>query len=402
MEERGLDRRGVALAGFSALIGAAVCLAFALFLAIVLPATSYLAIASGSGLEETLAHAISFSQASLRTSWSGLEVRTVPVLFALLPMLGVAVGVAALAPRTRGMRVRERIIWAAAASLPFATLLMVFSLGLGEFESPRFETRVRFSADSVLTLSLLWSALGGVAGMLFHLWRQRELPARPLSPSSARYAGAIWAALRPLLLALAVVGLLGTLAWVRQAVHDDYYSLYPDRSTAVAVGEQVAYAADHAINILPLGAGASEELEGLPALPVEPEDLPDLASERPDQGFSESYFTTYNLFDHSDTMPTPLFVLTAVVLIGTLALAALYGGFAVARRVGEARADRAAAWGALVGPVWALTMALLTDLAGEGPFGNPTGDSVLVSFLLGGVVLGALGGLLATQGHRSS
>jgi hypothetical protein len=390
--------RGLALAGFAALIGAAVCLAFALFLAIVLPETSYLAIASDSDLlEDTLAQALSFSQANMQIPWSGEGLRTAPVLFALIPALGVAAGVAALAPRTHGMQVRGRVLWAAAAGLPFAALMTVLCLGLGEFESARFEAPVRFPADSVMTLSLLWGSLGGALGMLFDLRRRGELPSHPLSPSSARLAGVGWAALRPLLLALAVVGLLGTLAWVRQAIHDDSYSIYPDRSTAVAVGEQIAYAGDHAINILPLGAGAREELDGLPALPIEPEDLPEVASERPDQGFSESYFTTFDLFDYDGTMPPLLFVLTVVVLIGTPALLALYGGFAVARRVEETRPDRAAAWGALVGPVWCLAMVLLTTLARKGLFGNPTGDSVLVSFLLGGAILGAIGGFLAAR-----
>jgi hypothetical protein len=402
---RAFDNRGVALAGLSALIGAAVCLAFALFLAIVLPATSYLAIASDSDLlGEALAYAISFSQANMYIPWSGEGLRTVPVLFALIPTLGVAAGVAVLAPRTHGIQVRERILWGAAAGLPFAALMAALCLGLGEFKSARFETQVRFSADSVMTHFLLWGSLGGLLGMLFDLRRRQELPAHPISPASARYVGAGWAALRPLLLALAVIGLLGTLAWARQAVHDDSYSIYPDRSTAVAIGEQIAYAGDHAINILPLGVGAREELDGLPALPIEPEDIPDVASERPDQGFSPSYFTTYGLFDYDGTMPPLLFVLTTVVLIGTPVLLALYAGFAVARRVGETRPARAAAWGALVGPVWALTMVLLTALARKGLFGDPTGDSVLVSFLLGGAILGAVGGLLAmrqTAGRRS-
>ena len=394
--------RGLALAGLSALIGAAVCLAFALFLAIVLPETSYLAIVNGSDLEEALAQVISFSQANLHTSWSGGEMRTVPVLFALIPMLGVATGVAALAPRTQGMQVRDRVLWAAAAGLPFAALMTVLCLGLGEFRSTRFEPgpfepAVRFSADSVMTLSLLWGSLGGVLGMLVGLRRRGEWPSRPLSPSSARLVGAGWAALRPLLLALAVVGLLGTLAWARQVIYDDSYSVYPDRSPAVAVGEQIAYGGDHAVNILALGAGAREELEGLPALPIEPEDIPDVASERPDQGFSDSYFTTYGLFDYEGTMPSLLFVLTVVVLIGTPALLALYGGLAVARRVRETRPGRAAAWGALVGPVWALAMVLLTTLARKGLFGDPTGDSVLLAFLLGGAILGAVGGLAGAR-----
>jgi len=161
----------------------------------------------------------------------------------------------------------------------------------------------------------------------------------------------------------------------------------------VAVGEQVVYAGDHAIAVLPLGAGASERLAGAPALPIEPEDYFDL----PDDP-SASSPSDYDLFDFSDTMPAFLFAPTLVVLIGIAALLALYAGFAVARRVGEGRADRAAAWGALVGPVWSVAMVLLATLARKDVVGNPSGDSVFIAFLLGGAVLGALGGLLAAQG----
>jgi hypothetical protein len=42
-------------------------------------------------------------------------------------------------------------------------------------------------------------------------------------------------------------------------------------------------------------------------------------------------------------------------------------------------------------------MILLATLARKNLFGDPTGDSVFVAFLLGGAVLGAIGGLLGAQ-----
>lgn len=389
---------GVVLAGLSALIGAAACLAFGLLLAIVLPDSSYLAIGGGSGLvEQTLAQAVSFSQANMSVAWGDVGVRTVPVLFVLIPVLGVAAGVAALAPRTQGMQVRERFLWAAAAGVPFALLMAIFCLAAGEVDHTLLETQVEFSAGSVLLLSLLWGSLGGLLGMLYALRRQGQSLPLPLSPSAANFVRASWAALRPLLLALVVVGVLGTAAWIVQVVREEPYQLVPERSTAVAVAEQVAYAGDHAVNILPLGAGANEELEGFPALPIAPEDFSELGGERSSEDPFESTFNSYNLFDYSGTMPTLLFLLTLLVLIGTPALLALYGGFAVARQVGETRPERAAVWGALVGPVWSLSMVLLTTLARKAVVGNPSGDSVFIAFLLGGAALGALGGYLASR-----
>jgi hypothetical protein len=388
-----LQAPGVAMAGLSALIGLAVCLGTGLVLAIALPNASFLAVGGGSGLlSETLAQATSFTQANLNFDGGG-AVRTVPVLFVLIPILGVAAGTAALAPRTAAMPVRERFLWAAAAGVPFAFLMLVLAVSLGKFEFDLFDSEMEFSAGSVFLVSLVWGALGGLLGMLFARRQAGEETPSPLTGAPARYADIAWSALRPLLLGLLAVGVLGTAVWVVQMVRDDDYREFPHRSTAVAVGEQLAYAGDHAVDILPLGAGASERLAGWPAVPISEEEFFDLPSSPAADSASD-----YNLFDFNDTMPAFLFVPMLIVLIAIPALLALYAGFAVARRVGERRADRAAAWGALVGPVWSIAMVLLATLARKDVVGNPTGDTVFIAFLLGGAVLGALGGLLAAQG----
>lgn len=393
-----LQAPGVALAGLAALIGLVLCLAAGLLLAIVLPNASFLAVGGGAGLfKETLAQATSFSQANLELADFEVTVRTVPVLFVLIPILGVAAGVAALAARTVGMSQRERLLWAAAAGIPFAFLMLVVALTLGETEFALFDAELEFSAGSVFGLSLLWGALGGVLGMLFALRKEGEAPPSLLPPAAARYVGATWTALLPLLAALVVVGALGTAIWVVQEVRDDGYRDFPPRSAAIAVAEQIAYAGDHAIDILPLGAGADERLEGLPAIPIDQDEYIDLPSDP-----AASSASDYNLFDFSDTMPAFLFVPMMTVLIAIPVLLALYAGFAVARRLGERRPDRAAAWGAIVGPVWAIAMVLLAALARKNVVGNPNGDSVFIAFLVGGVVLGAIGGLLAAQGASTA
>jgi hypothetical protein len=391
---------GVALAGLSALIGAGVCLLAGLLLAIVLPNASFLAVGGGAGLvKEAMAQAVSFSQANLSLSVGGGTVRTVPVLFVLIPILGVAAGASALAPRTAGMPQRQRLLWAAASGLPFALLMLVLALSLGGTQFAFFDQDVEFSAGSVFLLSLLWGALGGLLGTLYALRAAGEPIANPLPPVQARYAGLAWAALRPLLLALVAVGLLCSLAWVVQVVRERDYRGSPPRSTVIAIGEQVAYAGDHAIDTLPLGAGASERLSGYAAVPIAPSRIFDL----PDNPSVDSP-STYNLFDFNDTMPVYLFVPMLVALIGIVALLALYAGFAVARAAGERRPDRAVAWGAAVGPVWALTMVLLAALARKGVvgFGDPNGDSLFLAFLLGGALLGAMGGLLSAQGSPAA
>lgn len=386
------------MAGLAALIGLGVCLVAGLVLAILLPNASFLAVAGGAGLfKETLAQAVSFSQANLQFGDFEAAVRTVPVLFVLIPIGGVAAGVTAMAPRTAGMAPRDRLLWAAAAGVPFAFLMLIVVLSVGKAEFALFDSEVEFSAGSVFLLSLLWGALGGLLGMLRLLRREQGgaptlLPARFAEP-----AGTAWAGLRPLLLALLAVGVLGTLVWVIQVVNEDQYREFPPRSTAVAVGEQVVYAGDHAIDVLPLAAGASERLSGWPAVPIAEDQFFDLPGEPAADSPSD-----YNLFDFNDTMPAYLFLPMLIVLIAIAALFALYAGFAVARYRGERRADRAAVWGALVGPLWAIAMVLLTTLARKDVVGNPKGDSVFVAFLLGGAVLGAIGGMLAAQGATAA
>lgn len=389
---------GVAMAGLSALVGAAACLAFGLIVAVAFPHASFVSIGGGGLFEETLIQAAAFSQANLELVDIGEAVRTVPVLFVLVPILGVAAGTAALAPRTAMMPARERLLWAAAAGVPFALIMMILALSVGQVPFDLFSAEVELSGGSVFMLSLIWGALGGVLGMAFALRRIGEPVEAALPPAASRYGGIASTALRPLLLALLVVGALGTTAWAIQVASDDDYRAFPPRSTGVAIVEQVAYAGDRAIDILPLGAGASERLGNYPVVPVDPADVGELI----DDEFTEGVAPTYNLFDLGAAMPAYVFVPTLICLIAIPALLALYAGFAVARRQGEARLERAAAWGAIVGPIWAISMVLLTALARKPIVGDPTGDSVFIAFLLGGAALGALGGALAAQSDVSA
>jgi hypothetical protein len=317
----------------------------------------------------------------------------VPVLFVLIPVLGVAGGVVALSDRTVLMPARERMLWATAAGVPFAFLMLILAVSVGSAPFDLFDTEMEFAPGSVFLLGLLWGCLGGALGMLYVLARNGEDTSGVLPPRAARTMEAAWVTLRPLFIGLLAVAALGTVIWVVQVVREDGYRDFPPRSTGIAVVEQVAYAGDHGIDILPLGAGASERLAGWPAIPIATDQFFDLPSEPAADSAS-----SYNLFDFSDTMPAFLFIPMLLLLIAIPALLALYAGFALVRLLGEPRRERAAAWGALVGPVWGVTMVLLEALARKDVVGNPVGDSTLVAFLLGGAALGALGGLLASQG----
>lgn len=385
---------GVALAGIAALIGLGICLGTGLLLAILTPNASFLSMGGDGLLTETLAQATAFSQANMTLGGLEATVRLVPVLFVLIPILGVGLGASAVADRTAAMPSRDRFLWAAAAGIPFALAMLVIALSTGGVQHDLLDAEVEFSAGSVFLLSLLWGGIGGLLGMQYAIRQEGASTPSLLDARKARLLDAAWTALRPLGLALIVVGAVGTAIWVVQVTRDDTYSDFPPRSTAVAIGEQVAYAGDHAVNMLPLGAGANERFSGnYPAVPIDRDRYFDLS----DDG-SQGELPTYDIFDFSDTMSAALFIPLLVFLIGVPALLALYAGFALVRRWGETRIERAALYGASVGPLWALAMVLLAALARKNIVGDPTGDSVFVAFLLGGAVLGALGGVLAAQG----
>ncbi|MFI5028580.1 MAG: hypothetical protein ACHQCF_06325, partial [Solirubrobacterales bacterium] len=160
---------------------------------------------------------------------------------------------------------------------------------------------------------------------------------------------------------------------------------------------------------LPLGAGASQRYN-FPLYPVIPiarhRILPDLLgvdlaelSQRRNAGSRPDL--NYNLFDFANAMSPLLFIPMLIVLVAIPALLALYAGFAVARVMAERRPSRAAAWGAIVGPAWAIVMVVLATLARKEIVGDPTGDSVFIAFLLGGAALGSVGGLLAAEGETA-
>ena len=105
----------------------------------------------------------------------------------------------------------------------------------------------------------------------------------------------------------------------------------------------------------------------------------------------------FRAFGYRDALPAYVFVPGLIALFALQVLGALYAGFAVARRRPGPTIGRAAAYGALVGPIWAITVAVLSALASKQLYGDPSGDSVFVTFLLGGAALGALGGVLAAR-----
>jgi hypothetical protein len=108
----------------------------------------------------------------------------------------------------------------------------------------------------------------------------------------------------------------------------------------------------------------------------------------------------FRAFDYDAALPGYVLLPALVLLMGLLALAALYAGFGAARTVKAGSLASGAGWGAITGPVWALTMVALVILAGGLFHGDADDASVFGVFLLGGGLLGAAGGALAVSGQE--
>jgi predicted membrane protein len=91
-----------------------------------------------------------------------------------------------------------------------------------------------------------------------------------------------------------------------------------------------------------------------------------------------------------------------VLLVGLPLCGALFAGFTVARERAATSPVVAAAWGALVGPVWATGLAIVNALLQDTLYGHAQGESVFGIVLVFGALVGALGGYLAAGPNRAS
>lgn len=397
---RFLRSPGVVAASTAAAIGAAATFLFGLLVAIVFPVErsivgGSLAWNDSGGHVGILTRAFRQAAATLLVPFSASGVdglRPAPSSFLLVPLVALAFAAARQGRRLRHLPARQRLRWGAMTAVPFALLMLIPLLMSGNL-APSF--------GWTLVASLGWAGAAGCAGAWWAIRRDAPetlhelVPARGVATlASARTA------LAPLALVLVVTTILGTGMWVLQTVRG-VDGLKADRSLPTALVEDVLYAGAHGIHYAELGSGTAFRLPegeggsvlGL-AVPVT----------KTAKLYGRGTRRTYRLFDYHRALPAWAFLLLAAVLVAIPALMALYAGFALARARTAATPAAGAAWGAAVGPAWALAMAVLSTLfAGNdwfvgGLFGAPEGGSVFVTFLLGGAALGALGGLLGTQG----
>lgn len=304
-------------------------------------------------------------------------------LFALVPTLTAAYLSRAQLGRLLDAPLVTRLGVAAGGSLLFAFLTIIPALLTGDINA---------SIGQAFGYGLLWALIGSFTGTL--LAAPPTAPADQVSPRARAAGSAVLSALRPLGLVLLVTTALGTAVWIVEVATDG--STRGTRSLPIALVDTALFAVDHGVHTLELGSLANFERRGLePAvlnLPLPAEQPGDVLANGP----------TYRQFDYRDGASAIVFLLMLVLLVGLPLAGALFGGFTVARERAATAPALAAAWGALVGPVWAIALALVNALLQDTLYGHAQGESVFGIVLVFGALVGALGGYLATGPNRGS
>lgn len=390
-ELSGLLRERLALPGIiaAAIAGSAaagVVLVAGLVIALITPDASLIGLAGfeASLLVETFRQAVGTLLAPMVDPGFLLagSRRIHPMIFLAIPLAAIAFATRWQIHRTEGATTLARLGWALLVAVPFGVLMLVFAVIGGETEA----TNVSPSAGNTFALGLLWGVVGGLIGAATKL-PLKELVAIP--PVVQRVLTAVVATLRPLAAVLLTCTAIALVGWLVQ-VGADAGNVRESRSAPTALIEETVFAAEHGIHLTALGAGAifrpdANSALGLPFPVDDPSDIPG----------SDGAF---RIFSYDDELPAYVFLPALVILLSLNALGALYAGFAAARALGADKPATAAAWGAITGPAWAVTMAIGVLLAG-GLFHGDAGDgSVLAVFLVGGALLGAAGGALSASG----
>jgi hypothetical protein len=302
--------------------------------------------------------------------------RVAPGLFALVPTLTALHLARRQLTRLEGSSLTLRLGVAAGGALIFALLMIIPALLTGDIDA---------DVGQAFGHSLLWGLVGGLTGTV--------LAAPPAKPEPARgtaVAAAALTALKPLGLALVITTVIGTAIWLADVATDS--STRGSRSLPIALIDTTLYAVDHGVHTFELGTLAAFERH-----PLQPEvlSLP-LPADQPGEILGNSS-ETFRLFAYRDGVGAIVFLLMLIVLIGIPLVAALYAGFTVAGERAPGSPLLGAAWGALVGPVWAIALAIVNALLQDTLFGHAQGESVFGIVLVLGALIGAGGGLLATR-----
>ncbi|MDQ3677582.1 MAG: hypothetical protein M3401_12400 [Actinomycetota bacterium] len=310
------------------------------------------------------------------------DFQLLPLIFGAAPFLGAAIGARMAAPSLIGMSRREAVAWSAGGAVVFAIGMLILALVANGEKSER-GIDLEFSIGSVLLTSLLLAGAGAVFGALRAA--RTVAPDRPGVGLPPAVTGPLRTGATPLIglaALLAVTTIVGFVHLEVQTVRGQEEAVTPYRTDLSAGIENILLAPDVGIDTAGLAVlGRFDDS----VLPVDDDKRDELTESLGDDGEGR-------IFDYSGALPIYVFLPELLIVLGAVLAAALYAGFATARRAAPPTQLIAAGWGALTGIVWALALVILRALA----LGQSTiGDSVFASTLLIGTVLGAIGGVLA-------
>lgn len=364
----------------------------ALILGLILPDTSTIGLVDqGKGvITAGFAQMINF----LQVGYGGGIGKLGPALFLIFPIGACAIAAASQARRTLGLPAPMRLLSGGGVGLVFGLLMLIPALGAGGLEGAQSTTEP--NVLSAVVLGALWGALGGLLGS-YYIVRTALRPGflAGLLPATLReVVRTAYLALRPLAVLLVLMTILGTLSWTVETLLKS--DLREGNSTPVAVIDHAAYAVEHGVHWTELAGLAQFQLAGEEGaspngVPVPIGDVSKLKTNSSGR---------YRLFGFSHAMPIYTFAPLLIVLLGSALLLAFSAGAAVAQSRLPPTPWAAAAWGCLVGPAWALAMVIINALLAKGFFGRADGDSIFGAFLLGGLIVGAVGGLVSLQSQR--
>jgi len=312
----------------------------------------------------------------------GTDNQLLPLVFGAAPFVGAAMGARVAAPSLTGMTSREAVAWSVGGAVVFAIGMLILAL-VANGQKNELGIELEFSIASVLLMSLLLAGTGATFGALRAA--KTVAPDRPKVELPPAVTGRLRTVATPLVglaALLAVATLVGFIHYEVQAIRGQEEATAQVRTELGATIENILFAPDIGVDTAGLAVlGQFDES----VLPVDDDQQSDLAENLDDRGKGR-------IFDYSGALPIYIFLPELLILLGAVLVAALYAGFATARRAAPPTQPLAAAWGAVTGIVWALALVILRTLA-YGP--STIGDSVFANALLIGTVAGAIGGFLA-------
>jgi hypothetical protein len=381
----------VAMALIGGALAAAATFAIGLVLSLLLSDQSLAgAVDQGKGLITSgFAQMLSFLQVGYGNGVGKLG----PACFVVFPIGACGVAAATQARRTLGLGPLTRLLSGAGVGVVFGLLMLVPALGAGGLGGGPSTTEP--DVLGAVLLGVLFGVTGGLLGT-YYIMRtaidREQLVGRV--PAVVRQAArVIYVAVRPLALLLVVMTLVGTVVWTAETLLKS--DLREGRSTTVATVDAALYGVEHGVHWTELSSLAEFRTAGVG---ISSDAVPVPVGSPGEIKYDKS--GNYRLFGFSRAMPIYTFAPLLIFMLGGVLLMALSAGFAVAQSQQPATPRAAAAWGCLVGPIWALTVVIVNSLVAKYYFGRAVGSSVFGTFLLVGLVMGAVGGLVTIQGQR--